>query len=96
MASCFVLDDVLVETDPPSTQSCEEKRYGERREVVLDALARLPTVLISCLVPAGNTADNYAAWVLGDILGTGQSSGTVEVTAVILKKTEVLAFADIL
>jgi zinc protease len=60
--------------DPPRTQPCEEERYGERREVVMDPLARLPMVLISYQIPAGNTPDNYAARVLGDILGTGQSS----------------------
>jgi zinc protease len=59
---------------PSPTQPCEEERYGERRETVMDPLARLPMLLISYQIPAGNTPENYAARVLGDILGTGQSS----------------------
>jgi predicted Zn-dependent peptidase len=59
---------------PPASQPCEEERYGERREVVMDSLARLPLLLISYQIPAGNTPDNYAVRVLGDVLATGQSS----------------------
>jgi predicted Zn-dependent peptidase len=59
---------------PPAASACEEDRYGERRETVMDPLARQPLVLISYQIPPGNTPENYAARVLGDILGTGQSS----------------------
>jgi predicted Zn-dependent peptidase len=59
---------------PPPAPVCEEERYGERRETLKDPLARLPLVLISYQIAPGNTADNYAARVLGDILGSGQSS----------------------
>ena len=66
--------DIARQPAPPAAQACEEERYGERRETVMDPLARLPMILISYQVPAGNTPENYAARVLGDILGTGQSS----------------------
>ena len=59
---------------PPPAPACEEERYGERRETVMDPLARLPLLLISYQIPAGNTPDNYAARVLGDVLATGKSS----------------------
>ncbi|MBZ5720946.1 MAG: insulinase family protein [Acidobacteriia bacterium] len=59
---------------PPPPPVCEEDRYGERRETVMDPLARLPLLIISYQIPPGNTPDNYAARVLGDVLGTGKSS----------------------
>jgi zinc protease len=67
-------DSIPRQPTPPPAPACEEERYGERRETVLDPLARLPMILISYQIAAGNTPDNYAARVLGDILGTGQSS----------------------
>ena len=60
--------------NPPPAPVCEEERYGERRETLMDPLARLPALFISYQISPGNTPDNYAAHVLGDILGTGQSS----------------------
>ena len=59
---------------PPQPDVTEEQHYGERRETIHDPLARLPMLMISYHVPAGNTADNYALRVLGDILGQGESS----------------------
>ena len=58
----------------PKKQACEEERYGERHETVMDPLARLPMVIIAYQIPAGNTAENFAVQALGSILGTGQSS----------------------
>jgi len=59
---------------PPQPDVTEDQHYGERRETVHDPLARLPMVLISYHTPPGNTPDNYALQVLGDILGQGESS----------------------
>ena len=59
---------------PPQPDTAEEEHYGERRETVYDPLARLPMVLISYHIPTGNTPDNYALKVLGDIVGQGESS----------------------
>ncbi|MGE5206326.1 MAG: M16 family metallopeptidase [Chlamydiota bacterium] len=59
---------------PPAPDVTEGEHYGERRETIYDPLARLPMLLISYHIPAGNTPDNYALRVLGDILGEGESS----------------------
>jgi zinc protease len=59
---------------PSKVDLAEPEHYGERREVIEDPLARLPQLLISYHVPPGNTPDNYAMQVLGNILGRGQSS----------------------
>jgi predicted Zn-dependent peptidase len=67
-------DGISRQPSPPPALPCEEDRYGERRETVLDPLARVPMVLAAYQIAPGNTAENYALHVLGDILGTGQSS----------------------
>jgi zinc protease len=59
---------------PPKVDLEEPEHYGERRETIEDPLARLPQLLISYHIPPGNTPDNYAAQVLANILGGGQSS----------------------
>ena len=59
---------------PAAASACQEDRYGERRETVMDPLARQPLLLISYQIPSGDAPENYAARVLADILGTGQSS----------------------
>jgi zinc protease len=58
----------------PQPDVTEGEHYGERRETIYDPLARLPMLLISYHTPPGNTPDNYALQVLGDILGQGESS----------------------
>ena len=63
---------------PPAALTCEEDRYGERRETVMDPLARVPMILVAYQIPAGNTPDNYALRALADILGTGHSSRLYE------------------
>ena len=67
-------DGISRQPTPPPALPCEEDRYGERRETVMDPLARVPMMLTAYQAPTGNTADNYALRVLADILGTGQSS----------------------
>ncbi len=59
---------------PQQPDTTEDEHYGERRETVYDPLARLPMVLISYHIPTGNTPENYALKVLGDIVGQGESS----------------------
>jgi predicted Zn-dependent peptidase len=58
----------------PRVTPVEEEHYGERREIIYDGLARLPEIDIAYHIPPGNTPGNYAAHLLGDILGTGESS----------------------
>src|SRR5690242_16589111 len=59
---------------PAQPDMTEGEHYGERRETIHDPLARLPMVIISYHIPAGNTPNNYSLQVLGDILGQGESS----------------------
>jgi zinc protease len=59
---------------PPKVDLTEPPHYGERRETIEDPLARLPMILTGFHIPKGDTPDNYAMRVLGNILGTGQSS----------------------
>jgi zinc protease len=59
---------------PPPVDMTEPEHYGERRETIEDSLARLPRVIMSYHIPAGNTPDNYAMQVLANVLGAGQSS----------------------
>src|SRR5712692_806459 len=58
----------------PPVNMTEPPHYGERRETIEDPLARLPRILIAYHIPPGNTPDNYAFQVLGDVLGSGESS----------------------
>src|SRR6476646_8087417 len=59
---------------PPQPDMTEEEHTGERRATIYDPLARLPQVLMAYRIPPGNTAENYTAQVLADILGQGESS----------------------
>src|ERR1700684_1776106 len=59
---------------PPKVDLSEERRYGERRKIIYDPLARLPEIDMAYPVPPGNTPDSYAAQELAVILGVGQSS----------------------
>jgi zinc protease len=65
---------ISLQPAPPQPDVSEEEHYGERRETITDPLARLPMLLISYHIPAGNTPDNYTLKVLGDVLGQGESS----------------------
>src|SRR5579862_8840216 len=59
---------------PPAVDLREEAHYGERRETILDPLARLPRVDFAYHIPPGNTPENYAVQQLAIALGQGQSS----------------------
>ena len=59
---------------PLPVDMTEPEHYGERREVIEDPLARLPQLLMGYHIPPGNTPENYALQVLGNVLGTGESS----------------------
>src|SRR5258708_37591739 len=59
---------------PPAPDLSEPAQKGERRKTLEDAFARTPRIDIIFKVPPGNTPDNYALNVLGNILGSGQSS----------------------
>jgi zinc protease len=59
---------------PPPVDMTEPPHYGERRETILDPLARTPLILMAYHIPAGNTPENDALRVLANVLGEGQSS----------------------
>ena len=60
--------------DPPPPDLTEPPQKGERRKTLEDSFARTPRIDIVFKIPAGNTPDWYALNVLGNILGSGQSS----------------------
>ena len=66
--------DISSQPAPPKPDLTEPEHYGERRETMMDPLARLPMILMAFHIPPGNTADNYALQVLANILSTGESS----------------------
>ena len=59
---------------PPPVDMTEPPHYGERRETIMDPLARTPLVLMAYHIPPGNTPDNYAMRVLASVLAQGESS----------------------
>jgi zinc protease len=66
--------DIPSQPAPPKPDLTEPEHYGQRRETMMDPLARLPMILMAFHIPPGNTADNYALQVLSSILSTGESS----------------------
>ncbi|MGD0221017.1 MAG: pitrilysin family protein [Terriglobia bacterium] len=58
----------------PPVDMTEPPHYGERRETIHDPLARTPLVIMAYHIPPGNTPDNEAFHVLGNVLGQGESS----------------------
>ena len=66
--------DIPSQPAPPKPDLTEPEHYGERRETMMDPLARLPMILMAFHIPPGNTADSYALQVLENILSTGESS----------------------
>ena len=66
--------DIPSQAAPPKPDLTEPEHYGERRETMMDPLARLPMILMAFHTPPGNTADSYALQVLASILSTGESS----------------------
>src|SRR5262249_27502612 len=59
---------------PPAPNMSEPKQNAERRKTLEDPLAQLTRIDMGWKIPAGNTPDFYAMYVLGEILSTGQSS----------------------
>jgi predicted Zn-dependent peptidase len=59
---------------PPPVDLSEPEHYGERRETIMDPLARAPMLAMAYHIPQGDTPDFYAIQVLEHVLGTGQSS----------------------
>lgn len=66
--------DIPSQAAPPKPDLTEPEHYGERRETMMDPLARLPMILMAFHTPPGNTADSYALQGLASILSTGESS----------------------
>ena len=66
--------DIASQPAPPKPNLTEPEHYGQRRETMMDPLARLPMILMAFHTPPGNAADNYALQVLASILSTGESS----------------------
>ncbi len=60
--------------DPPRVDLKEPAQTAERRETIMDPLARLPHAFIVYKTLPGNTPDQYALEVLGSILFGGDSS----------------------
>lgn len=59
---------------PPGPDLSEPKQQGERRKTLEDSFAQTPRIDVVYRIPAGNTPDWYAMYVLGNVLGSGQSS----------------------
>jgi predicted Zn-dependent peptidase len=59
---------------PPVPDMTEPPQKEERRKTLEDQFARTPRVDMVYKIPRGNTDDWYALSILGNILGSGQSS----------------------
>jgi len=66
--------NIPAQAPPPAPDMAEPKQAAERRKTIEDPLAQIPRLDIVWKIPAGNTPDWYALYVLGEILSTGQSS----------------------
>ena len=66
--------DIPAQPAPKPPEMSEPVQKGERRKTLDDPLAQLTRIDIGYKIPAGNTPDFYALYVLGEILSTGQSS----------------------
>lgn len=66
--------DIPRQPDPPAVDMTEPEHDGERRETIMDPLARAPLLLMAYQIPPGNTRDNYTLQVLQSVLGGGESS----------------------
>jgi zinc protease len=70
--------DIPRQQNPPPVVIDEKMNKGERRKTLTDNLARLPQFRAAYNVAPGNTADNYALQVLGNVLAGGRSSRMYE------------------
>jgi zinc protease len=59
---------------PPALDTTEPEQKAERRKTIEDNFARAMRLDIAYKIPQSNTPDWYALAVLGQILGSGQSS----------------------
>ena len=66
--------EIPAQAAPPVPDLSEPKPSGERRKTIEDAFAQTPRLDIVFKIPPGNTDDWYAAYVLGNALGSGQAS----------------------
>ncbi len=67
-------EDIPAQPAPKAPDMTEPKQNGERRKAIDDNFAPTPQIDIIFKIPAGNTPDNYAAMVLGQVLSSGRSS----------------------
>ncbi len=70
--------DIPAQPPPPEPDMTEPEQKEERRATVEDPFARLPRIDLAYKIPPSNTPDWYALDMLGDILGSGQSSRLYE------------------
>ncbi len=66
--------NIPAQAPPPAPDMTEPKQTAERRQTLEDPLAQIARIDMGWKIPAGNTPDWYALYVLGEILSTGQSS----------------------
>ncbi|HLY95899.1 MAG TPA: pitrilysin family protein [Sideroxyarcus sp.] len=67
-------EDIPAQPQPQAPDMTEPKQNGERRKTIDDNFAPTPQIDIIFKIPAGNTPDNYALKVLGQVLSSGRSS----------------------
>jgi predicted Zn-dependent peptidase len=67
-------ESIPTQPAPPVPDMTEPEQTAERRATIEDAFARTPRIDVVYKIPAGNTPDYYALSLLGQILGSGQSS----------------------
>ena len=67
-------ESIPTQPAPPVPDMTEPEQTAERRASIEDAFARTPRIDVVYKIPAGNTPDYYALSLLGQILGSGQSS----------------------
>jgi zinc protease len=67
-------EGIAQQPQPPAVDTTEPEQKAERRKTVEDNFARSTRLDIVYKIPQSNTPDWYALAVLGQILGSGQSS----------------------
>jgi len=67
-------ESIPSQKQPSAPDVTEPEQKAERRVSIDDGFARTPRLDVVYKIPQGNTADYYALSLLGQILGSGQSS----------------------
>jgi predicted Zn-dependent peptidase len=67
-------EDIPAQPAPKPPDMTEPKQTAERRKTIEDNFAPTPEIDIIFKIPQGNTPDNYAAMVMGQVLSSGRSS----------------------